>query len=118
MALHELALERHNLHGHFSPELEPALAVEPGESVRIATPSSGWVYESGEPVEPRDPDLDAGHALAGPIEVRGARAGQTLEVRIDEVRAGSWGVTSTEEGHELRWALDGHISIRLLTTLR
>ena len=28
----------------------------------------------------RDGELDAGHALIGPVEVRGARAGQTLEV--------------------------------------
>jgi len=31
--------------------------------------------------------------LIGPIEVRGARAGQTLAVRIDEVRVGSFGAT-------------------------
>ena len=49
-------------------------------------------------------ELDSGHALAGPIEVRGARAGQTLVVRIDDVRPGSWGFTSTHE-HRILWEL-------------
>src|SRR5262249_12146115 len=40
-----------------------------------------------------DPELDAGHALVGPIEVRDSHAGQTLVVRIDEVRVGDWGAT-------------------------
>ena len=39
--------------------------------------------------------------------MRGARAGQTLAVRIDEVRPGPWGVTLTEPPHEIRWELDG-----------
>ena len=41
----------------------------------------------------REGELDAGHALIGPIEVRGALAGQTLAVEIDEIRIGSGGVT-------------------------
>ena len=34
---------------------------------------------------------DGGHPLIGPIEVRGARAGQTLVIQIEEVTVGSWG---------------------------
>ncbi|MBA2461815.1 MAG: acetamidase/formamidase family protein [Actinobacteria bacterium] len=105
--LHELPLEQRTLHGHFSPELEPVLSVDPGDSVRFATPNAGWYLESGEQFVSRDPQLDTGHALAGPIEVRGARAGQTLAVRIDEVRPGSWGVTHTEPPHIVRWELEG-----------
>ncbi len=102
--VHELALERRNLHGHFSRDLAPVLAIDPGDSVRIAVPNAGWLLDSGERFEPLDARLDGGHALAGPIEVRGARAGQTLAVRIDEVRPGPWGVTFGNE-HEVRWKL-------------
>jgi acetamidase/formamidase len=98
--IHELTLERRTLHGHFSPELAPVLTIEPGDSVVFSCPDAGWGIgpprdESGERERfgPRDPQRDAGHALVGPIEVRGARAGQTLEVRIDEVRVGIWGIT-------------------------
>jgi acetamidase/formamidase len=105
VAVHELPLERRTLHGHFSRDLPPVLTVEPGDSVRFATPNAGWELESREELSPRDPELDAGHALAGPIEVRGAREGQTLVVRIDEVVPGSWGVTPTSAEHAIVWEL-------------
>ena len=109
MTLHTLPLERRTLHGHFSRELEPVLDVDSGDSVRIATPNAGWYLASGETFEPRDEELDAGHALAGPIHVRGARAGGTLGVRIDAVSPASWGVTLTTEPHLIRWELDGGV---------
>jgi acetamidase/formamidase len=107
VSVHELPLERRTLHGHFSRDLPPVLEVESGDTVRLATPNSGWWLASGERFEPRDEELDAGHALAGPIAVRGARAGQTLEVRIDEVRPGPWGITPTSDDHAIRWELAG-----------
>ena len=107
MTLHELSLEQRSLHGHFSRELEPVLTLEPGDSVQFAVPNSGWSLGPDEQFESRDPELDTGHALAGPIEVRGARAGQTLAVHIDEVRPGSWGVTYGGEGHAVHWELTG-----------
>ena len=96
MAHHEIPLERRTLHGHFSRDLEPILTVDPGDSIAFACLNAGWRDAAGERFEPRAPhgdERDAGHALIGPVEIRGARAGQTLEVRIDEVRIGSWGVT-------------------------
>ena len=105
MAHHDLPLERRTLHGHFSRDLEPVLTVEPGDSVRLATPNAGWELEPRQTFEPRHPDLDSGHALAGPVEVRGARAGQVLAVRIDEVVPGSWGVTPTSDEHAIVWEL-------------
>ncbi len=100
MALHELPLERRTLHGHFSRELEPVLSIEPGDSIGFATLDSAWGIGPPGPdgwprFEARDPEVDAGHALVGPVEVRGALAGQTLCVRIDGVRPGSYGVTKT-----------------------
>ena len=107
--LHELPLEQENLHGHFSRELEPVLTVDPGDSVRLSVPNAGWELEAGERLASRNPELDTGHALAGPIEVRGAREGQTLVVAIDEVEPGSWGVTLSEPPHRIEWALDGEV---------
>ena len=100
MTLHEIPLERRTLHGHFSRELEPVLAIESGDSISFSAPDAGWGIAppsddrgTRERFEPRDPGLDRGRPLIGPVEVRGARAGQTLEVRIEEVRVGSWGIT-------------------------
>jgi acetamidase/formamidase len=91
VALHEIPLERRTLHGHFSPDLEPILAVDSGDTIAFATIDSGWHVSPGARFESRDPELDAGHALIGPVEVRGARAGQILEVGIDRVVVGPWG---------------------------
>ncbi len=103
--IHELPLERRTLHGHFSRDLEPVLVVDPGDSVRFEVPNAGWELDRGEQFVTRDPELDEGHALAGPIEVRGADAGHTLVVHVDEVEVGSWGVTLTEPPHRLDWGL-------------
>ena len=97
MTLHEIPLERRTLHGHFSCDLEPVLAIDPGDTIAISTLDAGWGLEGGpgdrRRFEPRDPKLDAGHPLIGPVEVRGARAGQTLEIRIDSIRVGKYGFT-------------------------
>jgi acetamidase/formamidase len=105
--IHEIPLELGNLHGTFSHALEPVLTIDPGDSVRISVPMSGWRIDPGEEIAWRNPERDTGHALAGPIEVRGARAGETLVVGIDEVRPGPWGVTFTEPPHVIRWQLAG-----------
>jgi acetamidase/formamidase len=109
VATHDLPFERRTLHGHFSPELPAVLTLDPGDSVRFSVPDAGWWLEERERFGPLDPELDRGHALAGPIEVRGARAGGTLVVRIDEVRPGSWGTTLTEPPHRVDWELDGAV---------
>jgi acetamidase/formamidase len=126
MTLHEIPLERRTLHGHFARDLAPVVELEPGDSVGFATLDSGWGSAAGGAstrtrFEPRDPKLDNGHALVGPIAVRGARAGMTLSVRVDELRVGTYGYTdaggwpawlNTRLGvdsggtHSLKWELD------------
>ena len=105
--LHELPLDAAVLHGYFSHELAPAVTVDPGDSIRFRTPNAGWRVGHDEPFAARDPERDTGHALAGPIEVRGARAGQVLAVAIDDVVPGPWGVTYGGPDQALEWRLDG-----------
>ena len=91
--IHELPLERRTLHGHFSRYLPPILTIDPGDTIAFACPNAGWHLSAEETFEPRDEELDAGHALVGPVEVRGAQAGQTLVVHIDTVKPGTFGET-------------------------
>lgn len=127
-SLHEIPLERRTLHGHFSRELEPVVEVRSGDVIRFATLDAWWAVEpphldgsERRHFEPRDPELDEGHALIGPVAVAGARAGMTLEVRIETVRVGPYGLTvaggwpsplndrldvSSGEGRVLAWELD------------
>jgi acetamidase/formamidase len=104
--IHELPLREDTVHGHFSAALPPVLTVDPGDSVRFQSLNAGWRWEAEDQLFERDEQLHDGHALNGPIEVRGARAGQTLAVHIDEVTPGSWGVTFARE-ERLMWTLDG-----------
>jgi acetamidase/formamidase len=123
---HEIPLERRTLHGHFSRDLAPVATIESGDTVAFACLDSAWYVAPGQKFEPRDEKLDEGHALVGPIEVRGAKAGQTLAVRIDEVRVGSFGATlaggwstplndrldmTHAEKLILHWSLDADASI-------
>jgi len=98
--LHEIPLERRTLHGHFSRDLSPVLSIDSGDTIAFSTLDAGWGAEAPagdlrerRQFEPRDEKLDDGHALIGPVEVRGARAAQTLAVRIGEVRVGPFGFT-------------------------
>jgi acetamidase/formamidase len=101
--IHELPLERRTIHGRWSRDLAPVLMIDPGDSVRFETLSIFWWRTRAEPLARRA--ADDGHALTGPIAVRGARAGATLSVRIDEVEPGPWGVTLTREPHAIDWEL-------------
>jgi acetamidase/formamidase len=125
--IHEIPLERRTLHGHFARELAPILTVDSGDTIAFACLNAGWDTRPGQPkFEPRDEKLDAGHALIGPIEVRGARKGQTLEVGIDSVRLGDFGFTvaagwstwlndrlGVSEGHDvvLLWQVDADAGV-------
>jgi acetamidase/formamidase len=125
--IHEIPLERRTLHGHFSRDLPSILTVDSGDTIAFACLNAGWDTRPGQPkFEPRDETLDAGHALIGPIEVRGARKGQTLEVGIDSLRLGDFGFTvaagwstwlndrlEVSEGHDvvLLWHVDSEAGI-------
>ena len=91
------------MRGWFSREYEPVETVEPGGSVSFQVPNAGWFWDAD--VEPERPE-GAGHALHGPVEVHGAREGQTLVVRIDEVVPRDWGRTWAD-GETFAWSRDG-----------
>ena len=89
--------------GVFDPSLRPILTVESGDSVtfhcvsggRDAMPPPPYVVPPAlraiyERCAPRAP----GHILTGPVAVAGAEPGDTLEVRVKDVRPGAdWGYT-------------------------
>ncbi len=91
-------LTRDCFHYAFDPSLPPALEVEPGESFWVETndahrgtiTSEAVVYASLEDVLER---LGGANPVAGPITVRGARAGDCLEEIPRLERA--------ERGHDL-----------------
>ena len=98
MTLHRLEPERRTLHGHWSKDLPPVLTIDPGDAVDFRTLDAAWGVEMPATprypdlqFEPRDPELDAGHALTGPVHVRGAQPGMMLAITVEELVTGSWG---------------------------
>ena len=91
------------LHGWFDASLPPALTVDPGATVTVGCLDSGWStgpFDGGDDgaglaARERHPAWEpgTGHALTGPIAVRGARPGQVLAVRVDDVVPGAFGTT-------------------------
>ncbi len=98
MAFHSLEPERRTLHGQFSRDLKPVLTIDSGDTVRFRTLDAGWGLEpphlDGSPrarFPTRDDGSDTGHALCGPVAIRGAEPGMTLEIEIGHLRTGTWG---------------------------
>lgn len=100
MADHSITPERASLHGDFDAARPPFVTIDPGDRVTMSTLEAGWRLAPSQDdtdqaprIEPRDPVRDAGHALCGPIAIRGAEPGMTLAVHIDEIVPGTWGTT-------------------------
>jgi acetamidase/formamidase len=129
MAHYTVEPERRTLHGHFSRDLPPILTVDSGDTIRFRTLVAGWAVEprrstveAEKPAlfEPRDPALDDGHAMCGPIAVRGAEPGMALAIEIGDIVPGAWGHTAVggwphpvndrlgvaDSGTYLLWTLD------------
>ena len=79
-------------HHAWDRELEPALAVAPGDVVHFDLLMAGdrQVHE-GATFEECAFDFDTLYNLAGPIHVDGAQPGDTLSVEILSLEAGDWG---------------------------
>jgi acetamidase/formamidase len=89
MNTHDLLPSRSTLHGHFSAELAPVLEVDPGDIIRARTLRGSW-DDAG---FARHTQLDAGHALIGPVFVRGAVPGDALAIEILKLRPARSGHT-------------------------
>lgn len=129
MTIHTILPNQETLHGSFSRDHQPILTIRSGDIIQCATLDGDWLQAlkpppnpgHGPQFEPRDPVLDAGHAMCGPIAVEGAKPGMTLAVHIIENRPGPWGWSrvggrqtdydrrlGVDEGEEyyLSWELD------------
>ncbi len=98
MPLHTLDPARATLHGHWSRDLAPALVIDPGDTVRFSCLDAMWCLERparwpGRRFEPRRSPEDDGHALTGPVFVRGARPGMMLEIAIGPIVPADWAWT-------------------------
>lgn len=115
MARHTIKLGASTLHGYFSRELAPVLTIDSGDTVCCQTLDAGWgalhqadAFAPPAAFAPRDAVRHFGHALTGPIAVRGARPGMALEVRFRSISPGTWGWSA---GPGLPSQLDGRLGL-------
>jgi acetamidase/formamidase len=105
MRTHRLDAAPDTVHwGFFDAALKPLVTVDPGDQVVISTVSgspeqlpragSGMTVPSALPAihAALSPKLGGPHIMTGPVAVRGAKAGQVLEVRIKAIELNyDWG---------------------------
>ncbi len=98
MKTHFLSQEAN--HVRWNRDLAPALEIESGDTVEMELRDSSdgqvkpdWTTETFAQL-----DRNRIHALTGPILVKGARPGDTLEVRIESIEHQGWGWTSLIPG--------------------
>jgi acetamidase/formamidase len=97
MRTHRLDAAPDTVHwGFFDASLKPLLTVEPGDEVVISTvsgapstlpkPDSGLTVPAAlTAIHAKVPQRFGPHIMTGPVAVRGAKAGQVLEVRIKAI---------------------------------
>ncbi|WP_067624284.1 acetamidase/formamidase family protein [Alicyclobacillus acidiphilus] len=124
MTIHYITPSSKTVHGPYSKDRDPILSINSGDTVRYKTLDATWGLEpftedgrQRKKLEPREP----GHALCGPIEIRGAEPGMVLEIKINNIIPGTWGWSSaggfphpvnerlgiaTGEEFHLNWTLD------------
>jgi acetamidase/formamidase len=96
MSTHRLDPAPETTHDVFSSEHQPVLAIDPGDTVVVRSlDASGHLARQTVPGEQRPKMIPQprGHCLTGPIEVRGARPGDMLALRLVALRPDDWGWT-------------------------
>ncbi len=99
MTVHQIEPESGSVHWDFDRDRPPALWIESGDVVRYRTLDAGGFLEKrkldGTTLQMDRGGAGPGHTLCGPVGIRGARTGQTLEIEIVDVRPGTWGWTGS-----------------------
>jgi acetamidase/formamidase len=93
----------HSLHRVWDNALEPAVQVDSGAVIELAVPdaSDGQIGLHACAADLAAVDFGRLNPVAGPIFVRGARPGDTLDVEVLSVRTGPWGWTAIVPGFGL-----------------
>jgi acetamidase/formamidase len=99
---HELSATDHNVHREWNPDLDPALWIEPGDTVNFDCRDSwdGLVDAETTIADFEDLGRSGGMPLTGPVGVRGAEPGDVLEINLLEIDHADWGWTVFRPGDQ------------------
>lgn len=111
--IHRIEPTCENLQGQISRDKQPILTIDPGDTIIAGTRNCDWCWEPAESPdvypqalkkeERKDPEKDTGNCLMGPIAVRGAEPGMTMEISIDDMKVASYGITMRGGSHRERY---------------
>lgn len=89
----EYTLDKSQIHHKWDKSLPPAIEIDPGDTVHFQADevTSGQVTPGCSAEVFANLDFDLLYPLAGPIYVKGAEPGDTLEVEILRLQPSSWG---------------------------
>ncbi|HYM97096.1 MAG TPA: acetamidase/formamidase family protein, partial [Candidatus Sulfotelmatobacter sp.] len=92
-AAREHTISRETHHFKWDNSNPPAVEIEPGDIVHIdADEVTAGQLKKGDPASKLGAlDFDRLYPLGGPVYVKGAEPGDTLEVEILQLKPGSWG---------------------------
>ncbi|MDA0270274.1 MAG: acetamidase/formamidase family protein [Chloroflexi bacterium] len=100
MAHHELGSGIR--HYAWDNALKPLLTIDPGDTVRVHSMDAGDGFiQPDTRLEDLGKRVFKGHALTGPIAVRGAEPGDTLQIDVVALQPGPFGYTSFGPGRGL-----------------
>lgn len=96
MTMHHISLESAHLRGSFSQEYEPIVTVASGDSLTLTTPDIQWGYsknsrEAYQTFSPAEEEAAPKHPVIGPIHLKEAKPGMTMEVHIEKLVPGWYG---------------------------
>src|SRR5207302_6254815 len=87
MAIHRIDPDSRTTHGSFDRDRPPILTIDPGDTVVFRTLDSSWgkvgewMFDLPLPAFVNESGRDTtGHALCGPVFIRGSEPGDVLEV--------------------------------------
>src|SRR5256885_16484811 len=96
MAQHRIDAAPETVHwGYFDAKLKPLITVASGDTVTMSTvsgmasqmPAAPYVIPKAlSAIQARVQQKLPGHVCTGPVAVKGAKAGQVLEVRIQDIQ--------------------------------
>ncbi len=100
MALHRVEPTPHDTVNVFSAAHEPAVTVEPGDTVIVRSlDAAGYLERQEFPGDTAKPKMFGGdfrgHCLNRPVAVRGTAPGDMLKVEIVSLTPGAWGWTAS-----------------------
>jgi formamidase len=112
-----------NSHNRWWPDLEPVATIGPGDEIVVECRDGmdGQVDPGSDSTSLAGLNLDANHPLTGPIEIRGARPGDVLEVETLAIDCDSFGATYVipgfgllgdlfDEAELFRWDIEGGVA--------